>query len=217
MSTTLSAIEIDTGDKLGHQLLNVLAVIAGLGLAFQVGHFLEHAAQFAVWLCGTYDWVATDFCGRGVPYMSPPLTKAVAFAGEYLFPEAGPARQMMLGMELLHLIGNGTFLTTIGIVYSLIPSKWVRYAFYIEGAHLIEHLALTLTAYYLGIPIGLSTAFGRARSLWGTEAAVGWRVSFHFFMNLFPMPCVTIGIMQHWLEGSQRKTPELVVLQPSRS
>jgi hypothetical protein len=217
MSRALSAHQIGASDELDPQLINFLAVIAGIGLAFQVGHFLEHAVQFAVWLSGTYDWIATNFCGRDTPFMSTPVTDAVALVGGHLLPDATRARQMMVGMELLHLVGNGIFLATIGVVYYLIPSKWVRYALYIEGAHLCEHLSLTLTACYLGIPIGVSTAFGRARSLWGAEAAVGYRVSWHFFMNLFPMPLVMMGIMQHWLQAAREKRAASVPLQPSHS
>jgi hypothetical protein len=32
---------------------------------------------------------------------------------------------MMIGVEVLHLIGNGLFLATIAGVYYFIPSKWV--------------------------------------------------------------------------------------------
>ena len=118
--------------------------------------------------------------------------------GEYLFPASDPSRQMTMGMEILHLIGNGIFLATIAGVFYFIPSRWVRYAFYIEGAHMCEHIALTLSAYYLGKPIGLSTMFGQAPIWWGKDAAVGYRVSFHFVMNLFPMPLVAFAILQGW-------------------
>jgi hypothetical protein len=202
MPARLGVHQIGDDERWRGQLLNFFAVLAGCGLAFQVGHFLEHAFQLWVWLCGSYDWVAMNFCGRDTPYMSAPLTAAVAFFGAHLFPEADRARQMMLGMEPLHLIGNGIFLATIGLIYYLIPSKWVRYALYIEGAHLCEHVSLTLTAYYLGTPIGLSTMFGHAPSLLGRSGAVGWRVSWHFFMNLFPMPFVMAAIMQHWREST---------------
>jgi hypothetical protein len=121
----------------------------------------------------------------------------VRFAGATLFPDAGAPRQMMLGMELLHLIGNSLFLATIAGVYYLMPSKWVRWAFYIEGGHLCEHLALTLTAYYIGKPIGISTLFGQAPYYFGKSGAVGYRVTWHFAMNLLPMPFVMIGMMKH--------------------
>ncbi|HTZ36847.1 MAG TPA: DUF6008 family protein [Stellaceae bacterium] len=175
----------------------VFAVCVGLGLAFQVGHFAEHAIQFAVWVSGTYQWVATTFCGRDTPYMSPPLTRMVQIAGALLFPGSSPARQMMLGMELLHLMGNAIFLATIAGVYYFCPSKWVRYAFCLEGGHMCEHLALTATALFVGKPIGISTVFGQAVYWLGQEGAVGYRVTWHFAMNLFPMPFVMIGMMRH--------------------
>lgn len=184
--------------RLTPQLDSFLAVCVGLGLAFQLGHFFEHFFQLAVWLSGNYPWVNSTFCGRDAPYMSPPVTEAVRLMGEYLFPASDPSRQMMMGMEILHLIGNGIFLATIAGVFYFIPSRWVRYAFYIEGAHMCEHIALTLSAYYLGKPIGLSTMFGQAPIWWGKDAAVGYRVSFHFLMNLFPMPFVAFAILQGW-------------------
>ena len=183
----------------GHRttFINVLAMCVGLGLAFQVGHFIEHAVQFGVWIGGQFQWVVTAFCGRDTPYMSPPLIAMVRFVGATLFPDANSARQMMLGMELLHLVGNSIFLTTIAGVYYLMPGKWVRWALYIEGAHLCEHLALTLTAYYAGKPIGVSTLFGQAPYYLGRNGAVGYRVAWHFALNLLPMPFVMIGMMKH--------------------
>ena len=183
----------------------VQAMLVGLGLAFQVGHFLEHALQFVVWILGKSQWVAANFCGRDTPFMSTLVAKAVSVAGAYLFPGADIARQMMMGMEILHLIGNGTFLATIAGVFYFIPTKMVRYAFYIEGAHLCEHIALTLSACYLGKPIGLSTLFGQAPVLWGRELAVGWRVSWHFAMNLLPMPFVMIALMRDWSTNPRAK------------
>jgi len=180
------------------QAINVLVIVLGLGLAFQLGHFAEHAVQFVIWISGNYPWVAENFCGRGMPYMSPPATEMVRWLGTHLFPGATPARQMMVGMELLHLIGNIIFLSTIAGVFCLFPISLVRYALYIEGAHLCEHIALTLSAYFVGKPIGLSTIFGHAQSLWGVEAAVGYRVTFHFLMNLLPMPFVMMALMHQW-------------------
>jgi hypothetical protein len=190
-----------TLDERFPRLLNVLAVCIGLGLAFQVGHFLEHAVQFLVWLGGKSQWVIDNICGRDTPFMSTPVFTMVADSGAYLFPNAPRDRQLMMGMEILHLIGNSIFLATIAGVLWFVPTKWARYALYIEGFHLLEHLALTLTAYYLGKPIGLSTAFGYAGSLWGKELAVGYRVTWHFVMNLLPLPFVMVALMQHWSAG----------------
>jgi hypothetical protein len=180
------------------QFNNILKILVGMGLAFQIGHFLEHAVQFAVWSGGKSQWVAANFCGRDTPYMSRPVTEMVELLGAYLFPTATVARQMMMGIEILHLIGNCIFLATIAGVYYFIPVKLVRYALYIEGAHMCEHIALTLSAYYLGKPIGLSTMFGQASLWWGQELAVGWRVSWHFVMNLLPLPFVMMAMMRHF-------------------
>jgi hypothetical protein len=171
----------------------VLAVVAGVGLAFQVGHFAEHAAQFAVWILGDMSGI----CGRDTPWMSPWVTEMVRRAGTSLFPTADPRRQMMMGMEVLHLIGNGIFLISLGCLYYCVRSKWIRWALYIEGFHLYEHLMLTLTAYFVGKPIGLSTLFGGSDVIGSREFAVGYRVTWHFAMNLLPMPFAMIGLMEH--------------------
>jgi hypothetical protein len=109
----------------------------------------------------------------------------------------GTPRQMMLGMEILHLLGNGIFLTALACLYACVPSKWVRWAIYIETFHLYEHISLTATAYFIGKPIGMSTLFGAAY-LGPREFTVGCRVSWHFAMNLLPMPFAMIGLMQHF-------------------
>jgi hypothetical protein len=128
--------------------------------------------------------------------MSRPVTEMVQSAGAWLYPDAPPPRQMMLGMEVLHLIGNSIFLATILGVWALTHSRWAKYAFVIEGLHLCEHIALFLTAYYIGKPIGVSTLFGQSAYLLGSkEAAVGYRVSWHFAMNLLPLPFVMMALM----------------------
>jgi hypothetical protein len=169
----------------------VLTTAATLGLIFQVGHFFEHAFQFGIWILGDL----SNICGRDTPWMSPWVTELVRYVGGY-FPAANAQRQMMLGMEVLHLIGNSIFLTSLVCLYYSVPSKWVRWAIYIEGFHLYEHVMLTTTAYFVGKPIGMSTLFGGAGVL-EREAAVGCRVSWHFAMNLLPMPFAMIGIMEH--------------------
>ena len=184
---------IDTTPRgLKLDLATVLAAIAGAGLAFQVGHFAEHAIQFGVWVLGENSGI----CGRDTPWMSPWVTEMVRQAGIIMFPADKPERQMMLGMEVLHLIGNSIFLVSLGCLYYCIRSKWIRWALYIEGFHLYEHLFLTLTAYFVGKPIGLSTLFGGSTVIGSREFAVGYRVTWHFAMNLLPMPFAMIGIME---------------------
>jgi hypothetical protein len=197
--TTASREEAQITSSTGtmEKFANTLAIFVGLGLLFQVGHFVEHSVQFVVWFFGKSHWVIYNFCGRDTPFMSRPATEMVGLMGAYLFPNADRARQMMLGVEILHLIGNCIFLASIAGTFYFIPTRWVRYALYIEGGHLCEHISLTLSAYYLGKPIGLSTLFGQAPVWWGNQVAVGWRVSWHFLMNLLPLPFVMIALMQH--------------------
>ena len=174
-------------------LATLLAAVAGAGLAFQVGHFAEHAIQFAVWILGDL----SSICGRDTPWMSPWVTAMVRQAGTIMFPAADESRQMMMGMEVLHLIGNSIFLISLGCLYYCVRSKWIRWALYIETFHLYEHLMLTLTAYFIGKPIGLSTLFGGSGIIGSREFAVGYRVTWHFAMNLLPMPFAMVGLMEH--------------------
>ena len=72
----------------------VAALVAVGGLTFQAVHGFEHAVQFARWL--------------GSP-ASPPWMSSWALAGrDGLAAAFGPSP--MVGMELLHLIGNAIFL-----------------------------------------------------------------------------------------------------------
>lgn len=178
-------------------LATAIAAVAGVGLAFQVGHFAEHAIQFGVWVLGDY----SNICGRDTPWMSPWVTELVRRVGLALFPDAAAKRQMMMGMEILHLGGNLIFLTSLACLYYCIPSRWVRWALLIEGFHLYEHLMLTLSAYFIGKPIGLSTLFGGSDIIGSREFAVGYRVTWHFVMNLWPMPLAMIGLMQQMRNG----------------
>jgi hypothetical protein len=180
---------LDTWPKLAF----AVATVAALGLAFQVGHFFEHAAQFAIWVLGDL----SNICGRDTPWMSPWVTEFVRAVGVTLFPQAAAPRQMMVGMELLHLVGNSIFLLAIGCMYHAVRSKWVRWAFYIEGLHLCEHVLLTTTAIFIGKPLGVSTLFGIAPEF-GREAAVGYRVTWHFVLNLLPMPLCMIALLDKW-------------------
>jgi hypothetical protein len=176
----------------------MVATAAGLGLIFQIGHFAEHAFQFAVWVLGDL----SNICGRNTPWMSPWANDLVQQIGA-VFTSADAQRRMMLGMEVLHLIGNSIFLVGLASLYYCVRSKWVRWALNIETFHLYEHISLTATAYFLGKPIGMSTLFGAVNVIGEREFAVGCRVTWHFVMNLLPMPFAMVGLMEYLRE---RKT-----------
>lgn len=170
----------------------MVATAAGLGLLFQIGHFAEHAFQFAVWALGDL----SSICGRNTPWMSLWANGLVRQIGS-VFSSADAQGRMMLGTEFLHLIGNSIFLTGLASLYYCVPSKWVRWALYIETFHLYEHISLTATAYFLGKPIGMSTLFGAVNVIGEREFAVGCRVTWHFIMNLLPMPFAMIGLVEY--------------------
>ena len=169
-----------------------LVVIVTLGISFQIGHFLEHAYQFGVWVFGP----------RDKPWMSVVAMWLCEKLGMLVLPmpdictdeKAFMARQMALGMEVLHLVGNSIFLVTIGLLYYLIPSKWIKAALYVETFHLYEHIMLTCTLIFLGKPVGLSTLFGGTAYFFGKEGIVGYRVGWHFVMNFIP----TFFLMKDW-------------------
>ncbi|MER8470450.1 hypothetical protein NKH23_13650 [Mesorhizobium sp. M1328] len=171
----------------------VFGAVAALGLIFQVGHFAEHAFQFGVWVLG--DW--SNICGRDTPWMSPWAMDLVQQIGLVVAPAGDAGRRTMLGMEVLHLIGNSIFLTGLVCLYVCLPSKWVRWALYIETFHLYEHIMLTTSAFFVGKPIGMSTLFGAAGVIGSRDFAVGFRVTWHFAMNLLPMPFAMLGIMEY--------------------
>lgn len=170
-------------------LLKLLGTVAFLGILFQVGHFAEHLFQFGIWVLGDL----SQICGRNQAWLSDVAKDLVAFIGSN-FHEG---RAKLMGVEVLHLLGNAIFLTSLLALYACIGTKWVRWACYVEGFHLYEHIMLTFTSYFLGHPVGLSTLFGAVIDM-PPEARVGIRVSWHFVMNLLPMPFAMIGIMA-WL------------------
>lgn len=176
---------------------NCIFLLVVVGVCFQIFHFIEHLVQFGVWVGGKHDQ----------PYMSPIAMHFSHHLGELIVPSCTcPPKpdgviqicpnQMMIGMELLHLIGNGIFLATIAGIFYFMPTRWVKYAFMIELFHLYEHIMLTSSVLAIKQPIGLSTLFGGAEALGGHEFAVGYRVSWHFVMNLIPSTMIMIAYMR---------------------
>jgi hypothetical protein len=155
-----------------------------------------------VWALGDL----SNICGRDTAWMSPWVIDLVRQTGVFLFPAADPARRMMMGVEVLHLLGNGIFLAGLAALYNFARSKWVRLAIYIEGFHLYEHVMLTATAYFVGKPIGMSTLFGGANLVGDREFAVGCRVIWHFGMNLLPMPFAMYGLIHYWRDKSRTES-----------
>lgn len=173
-------------------IANVAFVVALLGMLFQVGHFAEHVFQFIVWVLGDL----SNICGRDTPWMSSWVSAMVSQLGTSFVPMADARRQMMIGMETLHLIGNFIFLVGLVALHYCARSRWSRWAVYIETFHLYEHVMLTVSAYFIGKPIGMSTLFGGANSLLDKDLAVGVRVSWHFLMNLLPLPFAMMAVVE---------------------
>lgn len=151
-----------------------LLVAAVLGTLFQIGHFAEHAVQAGQWL----------FVDRTQPWMS-----GLACVLALIFDQ-GMAR----GMELLHLAGNLIFLDTLILWAYLRPDKWINRAVWVEAFHLTEHISLTATVFLYGRAVGWSTAFGFAGALFGHDGAVGYRVLWHFGMNLIPSVLLAVSM-----------------------
>lgn len=168
----------------------VAVMIAAACLIFQVGHFFEHFLQWLIWVLGDLSTI----CGRDTPWMSPWVAPYIELFGAWAWPASDGRVQMARSMEVLHIVGNSIFLIGLWALFYLKPNVWVKWALIIETFHLYEHIMLTVTIFTVGKPIGLSTLFGGA-SYFDKEVAVGIRVSWHFVMNLFPMPFAMIGMM----------------------
>ena len=142
--------------------------LAVLGTVFQAGHFVEHAVQAGQWL----------FVKRSAPWMSDLACWLSVHMGA----------TMAKGMEVLHLTGNLIFLATLflWLVLDRSNNAWIRRAFLVEAFHLTEHISLTATIFLYGKAVGWSTLFGFAPAVFGHDGAVGFRVLWHFGMNLIP-------------------------------
>jgi hypothetical protein len=165
-------------------ILTILVLIlVTLTLSFQGFHFFEHIVQLGHWI----------FNDRSFAYMTPWVMTWVEHLGMYYWPEASMKMQMHLGMELIHLIGNGIFFAgTLGL-YVFVKNRASKWAIIIQGIHLYEHISLTLSAIAVGKSIGLSTFFGIAIDHY---FLVGYRVLWHFTLNLIPSVLVIIAFIR---------------------
>lgn len=157
-------------------LRKTLWAAAILGTGFQIGHFVEHALQAEQWLFvdRTQAWMSGLACWLTL-LINPSMVK---------------------GMEVLHLTGNLIFLATLFIWMELHPGNvWMRRGFIVEAFHLTEHISLTATAFLYGHAVGWSTAFGFAPALFGHDGAIGYRVLWHFGMNLIPSAFMLLAML----------------------
>ena len=169
----------------------VCAWVAALCLVFQVGHFFEHFFQWLIWIINI-----PAICGRDTPWMNPWMAPSLEQFGAWAWPAVPRGVQMARTMEVLHIVGNSIFLIGLGALLQIKSNKWLRRAFYIEAFHLYEHIMLTVSIFTVGKPIGMSTLFGGSFLFPDKETTVGIRVTWHFIMNLFPMPLAMIGLMR---------------------
>lgn len=155
----------------------VLTLVAAVGLGFQVLHVAEHLVQSAVWVG------ATD---------QPPFLTPWAAWGADLLAVAGHGS---LGQELLHLVGNAVFLAGLVALAALArpPGQWVRLALVVQGAHLLEHVALSLTTAVWGRAIGATTLLG---TLEAGPALWRLRVLAHLALNTVATLAAAAAVIQ---------------------
>ena len=165
------------------QRLAVTVVVATSGLLFQVVHTIEHAAQSAAWLAH--------------PDQPPWLTPWAATGRDWL----ALGGDVALGNELLHLVGNLVFLVGLAAVARLArhlgsgrPGALTA-ALWIQGLHVAEHAALTVSTVTLGSAVGVTTLLGQlppGPPLWTL------RVLAHFTINAAAVVTTAWAVHHMW-------------------
>lgn len=145
-----------------------LMYLAVSALVFQAVHLVEHVAQLGYWMARPLE----------APWLTPWAVEgrdALAVAGN-----------LVLGNEILHLVGNLIFLGGLVALFLYcrrralgMPSA-LHVAFVIQGIHVAEHVALTTTTALWGKAIGISTFLGLVNG----PVMTSYRVWFHFLINL---------------------------------
>lgn len=172
---------------------SALASVVVGAVGFQVFHFFEHALQVGYWL----------IYPQRKPWFTPWAQTGVDGLAYWcqLWPGKGAAGQR--GAELLHLIGNGIFLSGIIAMFVLARLKNVHQrsiggALLFQGLHFVEHIILTTTVFVTGTGWGASTMFGR----WSGTELSSHRVWWHFTINGIATAIALTALLALYRSGS---------------
>lgn len=162
----------------------LLLAVTYAAIGFQVIHFAEHLLQSGYWVLH--------------PSAAPWLTPWAAVGRDWLASTTDG--QPGTGNEVLHLAGNLAFFAGLAAASALWrrtaagTAPRLRTAVWIQGAHVAEHVLLTLTWLYAGQAWGLSSLFGLLEA--GTPVASTVRVWLHFAFNLAATVYAVGGLLQ---------------------
>lgn len=175
VGSVLVVVGVGFGELPGRRPLSLaspLVAVVLFAIVFQAAHFLEHGIQVGHWLASP----------TAPPYLTPWAAEGASAAA------AAADGRGAVGVELLHLVGNGVFLVGLAALpvaagrraLDLRSMPWTRRALIWQGAHVAEHVLLVATVLATGTAGGLSTGFG----LLGADP-LGWsvRIWLHFLIN----------------------------------
>lgn len=163
-----------------------------LALLLQLFHFGEHIIQVGVWIDGY----------REAPYMTALGHVLMESLGNFFYPDADPKYQMMMGNEILHLLGNSIFAFGTLTLLFFLRTRLTISAAMIEVFHLYEHVCLTFTAAFYGTAIGMSTLWGLSLD---PASLVTLRVWWHFIFNLIPTTLTVLALFYFYKKSIQKK------------
>jgi hypothetical protein len=156
-------------------------ILAAIG--FQLFHVFEHGLQLGYWV----------FNSDAKPWLTP--WAETGRNGLAFFCNLGIQSNQVTscGAELLHLVGNGIFLSGVLAMATIakmskINDPVIKGTVFFQGFHFAEHCTLTLTLIINGKAWGFSTLFGL---LSGSELST-YRVWWHFGINAI---ATALGVM----------------------
>lgn len=182
-----------------------LITFAAGGLGFQIFHAGEHVAQVAHWSTNP----------SAAPWLSP-----WAETGAHTLATVSDGRQAT-GEELLHLLGNLLFLA--GLIAAFVLAErlkgrgrtLLRFAVWVQVAHVAEHVLVTATWLATGTPRGVTTGFGTLAAI--PEVGVVVRIWAHFALNLVATVPAISGALMVWYDARSRRGSAAVVVDDTPS